>query len=287
MFPVYLLCRVMEVTRSRYYFWRNGGAADDKETEAARQVRECFWLHRRRYGSRRISAELKRQGLWIGRCRVRSEMRRQGLEAIRPKRFRPQTTDSSHSMRISPNLLLDGANKPAGQGTVIVGDITYLPLINGKWCYLATFQDKLTKRIVGWKVAASMTADIVVDAMKKALEMGRIKHNAIIHTDRGSQYASNEYRRLLANNNLRQSMSRKGNCYDNAQAESFFSRFKAELLEGGLFENTGQARSETFSYIEGYYNRVRIHSSLGYQSPEEFEKLLKSNKGAHEVLCPV
>ena len=172
-------------------------------------------------------------------------MRRQGLEAIRPKRFRPQTTDSSHSMRISPNLLLDGANKPDSQGTVIVGDITYLPLINGKWCYLATFQDKLTRRIVGWKVAEQMTADIVMDAMKKALANKRTRHNAIVHTDRGSQYASNEYRQLLANNSLRQSMSRKGNCYDNAQAESFFSRFKAELLEGGVFEDTGQARSET------------------------------------------
>jgi len=205
-------------------------------------------------------------------------MRRQGLEAIRPKRFRPQTTDSSHSLRISPNLLLDGANRSQAQGTVIVGDITYLPLRNGRWCYLATFQDKLTKRIVGWKVAQRMTADIVVEALKKALANDRIKPDAIVHTDRGSQYASNQYRRLLADNSLRQSMSRKGNCYDNAQAESFFSRFKAELLEGGLFENTGQARSETFSYIEGYYNRVRIHSSLGYRSPEEFEKLLNDKQ---------
>jgi transposase InsO family protein len=162
-------------------------------------------------------------------------------------------------------------------GTVIVGDITYLPLKSGKWCYLATFQDKLTKRIVGWKVAERMTTDIVIDALRKALA-NNIKRNAIIHTDRGSQYASNEYRQLLAKNKLRQSMSRKGNCYDNAQAESFFSRFKTELLEGGLFEDTEQARSETFSYIEGYYNRVRIHSSLGYRSPEEFEKLLKFNQ---------
>lgn len=123
-----------------------------------------------------------------------------------------------------------------------------------------------------------MTSDIVVDAMKKALENKRITKNAIIHTDRGSQYASNEYRELLAKNSLRQSMSRKGNCYDNAQAESFFSRFKTELLEDGLFDDTQQTRSETFSYIEGYYNRVRIHSSLGYQSPEEFEKLLKFNQ---------
>lgn len=163
-------------------------------------------------------------------------------------------------------------------GTVIVGDITYLPLKSGKWCYLATFQDKLTKRIVGWKVAERMTLDIVVDALKKALANKRINHNAIIHTDRGSQYASTEYRQLLAKNNLRQSMSRKGNCYDNAQAESFFSRFKTELLEGGLFEDTEQARSETFSYIEGYYNRVRIHSSLGYLSPEEFETFLKTKQ---------
>ena len=128
---------------------------------------------------------------------------------------------------------------------------------------------------MGWQVAVNMTAQLVIDAFNRARSRGLIKRGAIIHTDRGSQYASVEYRRLLYIHRFRQSMSAKGNCYDNAQAESFFSRFKAELIEGGRFESVEQARSEIFSYIEGYYNRIRRHSSLGYVSPMEFEKQLK------------
>lgn len=158
---------------------------------------------------------------------------------------------------------------------MIVSDITYLPLSNGKFCYLATFQDKYTRRIIGWQVSATMTARLVLEAFNRAHRRGLIRRGAIIHTDRGSQYASVEYRRLLYIYGFRQSMSATGNCYDNAQAESFFSRFKAELLEGGIFESVEQARSEIFSYIEGYYNRIRRHSSLGYLSPMEFEKQLK------------
>jgi transposase InsO family protein len=235
-----------------------------------RQVRQCFYEHRRRYGSRRIAKQLK-----LGRFRVRSLMKRENLRAIAPKSFVPRTTDSRHGGRISPNLLknLTGARQSAG--AAVVGDITYLPLSNGRWCYLATFQDKLTRRIIGWEVAGQMTADLVVKALQMALRGGRICPNAIIHTDRGSQYVSDVYRNLLQAHGLRQSMSGKGNCYDNAQAESFFSRFKAELVEGGVFESVEQARTETFSYIEGYYNRIRLHSSLGYLSPMEFEKQLK------------
>jgi len=232
-------------------------------------------LHRRRYGARRISAELKASGVAVGRRLAASLMKEQSLTAIRPKRFVPRTTDSKHSLGFAPNLLKDKLNEPVGQGEVIVGDITYLPLQNGKFCYLATFQDKYTRRIVGWQVSSRMTAHIVIDALNRARQRGLIKRCAIIHTDRGSQYASVEYRRLLYINGFRQSMSGKGNCYDNAQAESFFSRFKAELVEGGIFESVEQARSEIFSYIEGYYNRIRRHSGLGYKSPMEFEKQLK------------
>lgn len=194
------------------------------------------------------------------------------------KRFVPKTTDSKHNFGYSPNLLKT-AGEPQEKGQVIVGDITYLPLQNGRFCYLATFQDKFTRRIVGWKVSTRMTAQLVIDAFGQARRRGLIKRGAIIHTDRGSQYASVEYRRLLYIHGFRQSMSATGNCYDNAQAESFFSRFKAELVEGGIFESVEQARSETFSYIEGYYNRIRRHSSLGYLSPLEFEKQLKIKNG--------
>jgi len=158
---------------------------------------------------------------------------------------------------------------------VLVGDITYLPLRGGGFCYLASLQDKYTRRIVGWKVSERMTAQLVIDVFLQARRRGLIGRNAIIHTDQGSQYAAVEYRRLLYTGGFRQSMSRKGNCYDNAQAESFFSRFKAELVENGIFKSIEDARSEVFSYIEGYYNRIRLHSSLGYKSPLEFEKELK------------
>lgn len=173
------------------------------------------------------------------------------------------------------NLLKNLTGEPCGVGEAVVGDITYLALRNGKFCYLATFQDKLTRRMIGWEVAAEMTAELVVKALRMALRGGRIRPNALIHTDRGSQYVSDAYRELLQTRGLRQSMSAKGNCYDNAQAGSFFSRFKAELIEDGVFEDVEQARMETFSYIEGYYNRIRLHSSLGYRSPMEFEKQLK------------
>jgi transposase InsO family protein len=262
----------MRVARSCYYAYlraSGAGASGEKVNEAAR-VKDCFYFHRRRYGSRRIAKELK-----MGRFLVQRLFKQQCLKAIQPRSFVPRTTDSSHGGRISPNLLKDEAGKIKQPGEVVVGDITYLPLSNGKWCYLATFQDKLTRRIIGWEVASEMTAELVVRALQMALRNGRIRPMAIIHTDRGSQYVSGAYRLLLAAHGLRQSMSGRGNCYDNAQAESFFSRFKAELVEDGIFEDTTQAKLETFSYIEGYYNRIRLHSSLGYLSPMEFEKQLK------------
>jgi transposase InsO family protein len=202
-------------------------------------------------------------------------MRRENLRAIQPKSFKPKTTDSKHGLPVNPNLLRNGANVPITRGEVLVGDITYLLIRSGGFCYLACLQDKLTRRIVGWKVSERMTAQLVIDVFLRARRRGLIKRGAIIHTDQGSQYAAVEYRRLLYTGGFRQSMSRRGNCYDNAQAESFFSRFKAELLENGSFESMEQAKSEIFSYIEGYYNRVRIHSSLGYLSPLEFEKHLE------------
>jgi transposase InsO family protein len=262
----------MKISLSAFYAFRRGQTFQKTARRAAldERVRTCFYFHRRRYGTRRIAVELK-----TGRAAVRAAMRRENLRAIGPRRFKPRTTESNHNFGVSPNLLRDPINEPTDKGTVLVGDITYLPLQNGKWCYLATFQDKFTRRIVGWAVSARMTTQIVLDAFNQGRRRGLIERSAIIHTERGSQYASVEFRRLLYIHGYRQSMSGRGNCYDNAQAESFFSRFKAELIEGGLFESVEQARSETFSYIEGYYNRVRLHSSLGYLSPLDFEKELK------------
>ena len=243
----------------------------EKAVAVAAKVNGVFWFHKRRYGTRRISAELKAEGINAGRYRVRSEMNAQGLEAIQPRSFVPKTTVPDNA-RASPNLLKDAA--PLQPKEVLVGDITYLPLLGGKWCYLSGWQDVVGKRVAGWKVSERMTDDIVIDALDKALRRGYVARDAIIHSDRGSQYSSNDFRKLLKQHDLRQSMSGKGNCYDNAQAESFWARLKTELLEGGAFRNVDEARSEVFSYIEGYYNHIRRHSAIGYLSPEEFERKL-------------
>ncbi len=267
-----ILCRVMKVSCSAYYAYASCRTYRESATRVAcaARIKECFWFHRRRYGTRRIAAALK-----IGRSTARSVMQRENLRAIAPKRFKPQTTDSRHGLPVCANLLQNGANAPAGKGEVFVGDITYVRLRNGTFCYLACLQDKFTRRIVGWKVAERMTAQLVIDVFNQARRRGLITKGAVIHTDQGSQYACGEYRRLLYTNGFRQSMSRKGNCYDNAQAESFFSRFKAELIENGILESIEDARSEVFGYIKGYYDRIRLHSGLGYKSPLEFEKELK------------
>jgi transposase InsO family protein len=262
----------MKVHRSAFYAYasRRSYQASFLKTSCAARVRTCFEFHRRRYGSRRIAAELK-----IGRPAVQKIMRGENLRAIQPKRFTPKTTDSRHGLPVCANLLQNQANAPVGKGEVLVGDITYLRLRDGGFCYLACLQDKYTRRIVGSKVSERMTSQLVIDVFLQARKRGLVGKGAIIHTDQGSQYAAVEYRRLLYVGGFRQSMSRKGNCYDNALAESFFSRFKAELVEDGIFESVEDARSEVFSYIEGYYNRIRLHSGLGYKSPLEFEKHLK------------
>jgi transposase InsO family protein len=210
----------------------------------------------------------------MGRFVVRRLMREEKLEAIQPRAFRPRTTDSGHGLLASPNLLKDASNQLKTWGECVVGDITYVPTMDG-WVYLAMFQDKVTKRIVGWAISDSMTADLVIRALQMALRRGLIRLGCIVHTDRGSQYVSTDFRSLLKRCGLRQSMSGKGNCYDNAQAESFFSRFKTELIEGGVFASLDEARSEIFTYIEGFYNPHRLHSTLGYLTPIEFEYLSK------------
>jgi putative transposase len=272
----------MKVNRSAYYAYSRGETYRESPSkrDCAAAVKACFNEHRRHYGTRRIAAELK-----IGRSTARLMMRRENLRAIAPKNFKPQTTDSKHGLPTATNLLQNGANAPTAQGKVFVGDITYLPLRGGTFCYLACLQDKYTRRIVGWKVSERMMAQLVIDVFLQARRRGLIGKGAIIHTDQGSQYAAVEYRRLLYVGSFRQSMSRKGNCYDNAQAESFFSRFKAELVENGIFESIEDAKSEIFSYIEGYYNRVRLHSGLGYKSPLEFEKALKIKQRSESFVC--
>ena len=270
----------MRVSQSGYYAWRKRltKAPCLKRKKLADLVKNCYFENRRRYGTRRIKASLQKSGFKVGRFVVKRLMKEQGLKSIQAKSFQPKTTDSKGTLA-SPNLLAAVKTEECLMAKVIVGDITYVPLRNGKWCYLAVWQDKVTRKVSGWSLSDSMTAELVVSALQKALDKGLVKAGAVVHSDRGSQYASNNFRELIQINCFRQSMSGKGNCYDNAQAESFYARFKTELIEDGVFEDIEQARSEIFSYIEGYYNRVRLHSSLGYKSPLEYELELKAKSG--------
>lgn len=273
----------MKVSQSGYYAWRKRlhKPPSLKRKRLAQLIKDCYFQNRRRYGTRRIKKALAKQGVEIGRFQIRRLMQEQQLKAIQPRSFKPRTTDS-RGVKAAPNLLAEVKSAECAAARILIGDITYIPLRGGRFAYLAVWQDKVTRRIIGWSLALEMTAELVISALKKAIQKAKVKPGAIIHSDRGSQYAANGFRFILRQNGLRQSMSGKGNCYDNAQAESFFSRFKAELIEGGVFKDIEQARSEIFSYIEGYYNRVRLHSSLGYQSPMEFEMELKTKNGGEK-----
>ncbi len=280
--------RAMKISRSAYYAWAvraKASGSNEKEAWVRTAVKEKFYIHKRCYGAKRISDELKDEGFRIGRYLTTRVMREEGLVAKYPKPFKPRTTDSRHNKQPSPNLLKEAVNTAFGAGEMIVCDITYLPLVSGRFCYLAMFQDKVTKRIVGWSVSSRMTAEIVVNAIEMGLRRGFVKRGAIIHTDRGSQYASAEYRALLRRCGLRQSMSAKGNCYDNAQAESFFSRFKTEV-EAKIFASVDEARAAAFDYIDCYYNRVRRHSAIGGKIPEFELRLRETDPGCGNMEKP-
>ena len=188
----------MGVSASGYYAWRKRLtiAPKARRKNLAQLVKNCYFENRRRYGVRRIKASLNKEGVKIGKYKVRQLMKEEGLQAIGPKSFKPKTTDSRGTLA-SPNLLKDIALEECAWAKIIIGDITYIPLQNGSWCYLAIWQDKVTRRIIGWSLSAEMTAELVISALKKAISKGLVKAGAIIHSDRGSQYASNNFRELL------------------------------------------------------------------------------------------
>ncbi len=260
----------MRVSAVSYY--RSLKEVEPSDTTVAQLVAAAFWQHSRRYGSRRLQAELQADGISIGRHQIRRLMREQGLTAIQPRSFVPRTTDSRHTLGYSENLLVGITLPPEKPNEVVVGDITYLPLQAGGFCYLATWTDLFSRLVIGWEVSDNMQEELIMRAFEKALSRRGHLHHAIVHSDRGGQYASLKFRASLRTSGCRQSMSRAAESYDNAFAESLFSRYKAELLEGGAFADVEEARMETFNYIEGYYNRIRRHSSLGYVSPEEYER---------------
>lgn len=235
------------------------------------KVIHIFRENKRRYGSRRIVKELRAQGNPISRHTAGKMLRDNGLKAIQPRSFVPRTTDSRHPYPISPNLLLD-RTMPKAPNEVWVGDITYIPLAGGKWAYLAVWMDLFSRRIVGWHLDCHMQESLITTAFKKALYGRKPPKELIVHSDRGGQYAGTNFRKLISDHSLLQSMSRADNPYDNAFMESRFSRLKAELLQGGAFETIEDAHTEIFEYLEMYYNTRRLHSSLDYQSPMSYEK---------------
>lgn len=239
------------VDRSSYYRSLKPQASNSEEILSGQLVLEVFSRHARRYGSRRVEAELNAEGVGIGRHRIRRLMREQGLRAIQPKEFVPTTTNSRHGLGYSENLLLGMKLPPERPNEVIVGDITYLPLQDGSFAYLATWADLFSRLVLGWDVQDHMQEGLILVAFEKALRRRGQLREAIVHSDRGGQYASGHFRSLLKVAGCRQSMSRAEESYDNAYAESLFSRYKAELLEGGAFTDLEEARLETFNYIEG------------------------------------
>ena len=270
------VCDVLGVSRSAYYAWRSRepSAREARDVELAPMVREVFWKHRRRYGARRIVAELAERGESCGTRRIAKLLQNQGLSAIQPKSFVPKTTDSRHRLGYSPNLLLD-TSEPSSINELWVGDITYVPLCGNEFCYLATLMDRFSRRIIGWNLADSMTEDLVIPVLCAAIRERQPAGDLIHHTDRGGQYASTRYREILRRANIRQSMSRADNCYDNAFMESGFGTFKTEL-EMTEYDHQRAARREIGDYI-AYYNLERKHSALGYRSPHQFELLQVKN----------
>lgn len=282
-FPVGLMCELLGVSRAGYYRFKQGkvGEKADQKQRQMEQVKAVFWEHKRRYGTRRIAAELQGQGQAMGRLRVRGLMQAQDLQALQPKSFVPKTTDSKHGKRSSPNLLLDEAGnrnfKVLQPNQVWVGDITYLPLTAGGFVYLATWIDLYSRKVVGWQVAPNMEESLIISALTKALECRKPAPGLVIHSDRGGQYVSKRFRALLHQWKCKQSMSRAEDCYDNAIAESFFSRFKTELLQQGAFLELEDAKTECFEFMEGYYNSKRRHSAIGYKTPNQWEAIYLQN----------
>lgn len=269
-FPVTVLCRSLEVSRSGYYAWAVRPESLRTRSDRALGV-EIAAVHqesKRRYGSPRVHRELQAKGHRIGEKRVARLMRQQGLAARTRRRFM-RTTDSRHAYPVAENILSRDFLPPA-PNTTWAGDITYIWTAEG-WLYLAVVLDLFSRRVVGWAVSQRIDAALVLDALATALH-GRPAPD-LHHSDRGSQYASGDYRALLKERGITCSMSRKGNCWDNACVESFFSTLKQELVyERGVFVTRAEAKTALFDYIEVFYNQKRRHSALGYVSPAAFER---------------
>jgi len=266
------LCQLLGVARSGYYAWRRGQETtrERENRQLTEEIKAVFAAKRGRYGSPRITAELHRQGRPCNHKRVERLMRQAQLKARTGRCRRVRTTDSDHDEPIAPNLLR-GRPVPRKPDEVWVADITYVPTAEG-WLFVAAVMDLYSRQILGWSVWESLAAGGPLQALARALVKRRYPSGVIHHSDRGVQYACGQYRRQLQRHGLVASMSRKGNCYDNAVMEAFWSTLKREAMEDSDRWTKDRVRRELFEYIEAIYNRSRLHSSLGYQSPVDFEQ---------------
>jgi len=270
-FPVRLLCRTLQVSRAGFYAWHTRPPAPRTRADE-RLGLEIAAIHaesRQRYGSPRVHAELVDRGCRTSRKRVARLMRGRGLAARRRRRFRV-TTHSRHPFPIAPNVLARQFER-AGPDQAWVTDITYIPTGEG-WLYLAVIVDLCSRFAVGWAMSERVTADLTLAALGMALARRRPAAGLVHHSDRGSQYASGDYQRVLAQHGIVCSMSRRGDCWDNAVAESFFATVKVELLHDAAWATRAVARTELVDYLELFYNGQRRHSALGYLSPRAFER---------------
>ncbi len=266
------MCRVFGVSRSRYYAQLKSAASKRQREDRALRVdiKAAFDNSDQTYGAGRISLELRDQGTPVGKNRVWRLMKQHGLQVKTTKRFRV-TTNSDHKRPVAPNLVQRNFSAEAPD-QLWTGDITYIWTAEG-WLYLAVILDVFSRRIVGWSMDKRMTDSLVITAFKNAVVRRRPDPGLIFHSDRGSQYCSKRFQALVKGAGGIQSMSSTGCCYDNAITESFFGTLKRELVHHCSFRSRVEAQSRIFRYIEGFYNRRRRHSALGYQAPENFERL--------------
>jgi putative transposase len=265
------MCRLLKVSRSGYYSWRGRRKSPRAKSNERllRQILEVYLKSKGRYGSPRIYEELKSQGISCSRPRVARIMKANGIRSKIKKRYKI-TTKSNHKRAISPNLL-QAAPTPREINRIWLSDITYIWTREG-WLYLAAILDLFNRQIVGWSLSDNLKKELVGQAIQRAIGHRKPRSPLIFHSDRGSQYASDEVRGILKNHCFEQSMSGKGNCFDNAVMESFFHTLKTELVYLEDYCTRDQARQSIFEYIEIFYNRQRRHSSLNYLSPVEFER---------------
>lgn len=274
-YPLADLCAALNVTRSGYHAWasRTPGARAQADAALMPLIQQAHHESRRAYGSPRVCRWLHERGHRCGRMRIARLMRSSGLSAKARRRYRPMSlTDSEHDLPVAPNRLLHQP-VPTHTDRQWLADITYVPTLEG-WLYVAAVLDRCSRRCVGWALGDTLATELPLAALDMALKHRRPCAGLVHHSDRGVQYASAAYRARLAAAGVVPSMSRKGNCYDNAIIESFWSSLKRELVHRCLFATREQARTMLFEWIEIFYNRTRFHSALGYQSPVDFEMQL-------------